>query len=510
MTNEIGSTLYKAHLFVNRRDEIDKICRKVSEREDSASSRPKIIVVDGQRGAGKSWLSLHLHRTILRQEYPSWLRSCLVMLGPVSSDSSGVNEFRIVQPIGDAKNLFKNETLDLLRSLANSQSHEPLSAGDLSEYSSWLVRGISRKIEQTNNALLFVLIVDSYMESPPELQKLLEKYLLAPVAALDRSLIILTGRGELPPSMNLSLLPEKGDVIELAPFVNGPVAPGQTSVDGGRLADATELVRTSLQIDAARAAEIASQVDILGGRYPLAIWLLANFVQNHWPHATEFPGERIDQNLRKEYSHVVDLLLALPDNDDRLQIRMYLESLCILDGFKEHEVSFMLTAHSQLTGGMASTSTMPLPQARKVLSLLLQTALVDFLDKRYRIHESVRPALAKYLEICNPRIWVALHNKAIEMYDNWSRDYPDYKTEFDNLARNHRDILREHDASQRNSSDASLPGSAGIQPARTAKSAFGAHGGIAEEPDNNLRGIAPTGETVLWGSQVTNVHAVLR
>jgi hypothetical protein len=130
----------------------------------------------------------------------------------------------------------------------------------------------------------------------------------------------------------------------------------------------------------------------------------------------------------------VDILLLLSGTDaERKQTRTYFEALCILDGFKEVEIKELLSEQSQspLSGA----------KARAVMSTLLQTTLVEFRDKRYHIHDSIRPVLEKYLCICKPETWNMLQRAAAAMYEKWAEDYPQYHQEFRERRKRHLDAL---------------------------------------------------------------------
>ena len=421
-----NSFLYEKRLFVNRECEIEQICELIDKFEQQATSRQKVIAVHGQRGAGKTWYSLHLHRTVFKQpEYQRWLKSCLVALSPAPVPDRGPqnDEFLVVLSPGN-KQSDEATVLELLKQLIKRYSpQDNVSTYDLYECSSWLVRYLSSN--NNNDTHLFVLIVDSYMESPAPLQKLFETYLLAPLAPLDRCLLILTGRGELPPSMNLSLLPRLDAAIALASFV---------SDDAGSDAVA-ELIRTALQVGEQKAAEMATTVKWLGGNYPLAIRQLADFVKKFASELRTLPpASPPTPEFCQEFSRIVDTLLPLSGTDaERKQTRTYFEALCILDGFKEPELKELLSAQSQspLSGA----------KARAVMSTLLQTALVEFRDKRYHIHDSIRPVLEKYLCICKPETWDTLQRAAATMYEKWAGDYPQYHQEFKERRQRHLDAL---------------------------------------------------------------------
>lgn len=68
----IPSSSYEPQKFINRDEEIKQILTLLKQ----AQPRVRAVVIDGDRGAGKTWLSLHLHRAIFKQEITgitSWL-----------------------------------------------------------------------------------------------------------------------------------------------------------------------------------------------------------------------------------------------------------------------------------------------------------------------------------------------------------------------------------------------------------------------------------------------------
>ncbi len=417
---------YHAGHFVDRNAEIEQICARLELRRAQANLPRKVIAVHGQRGAGKSWFSLYLHRTVF-SKYEDWLKSCLVLAGcPLPNTTLQAREFAVKTPAQDTEQDFPNAVLSLLRQLVKLYIEEEVpSTYDLSECSSWFVE-LLRSRSSTNQ--LFVLIVDSYMESPSPLQKLLEAYLLAPVAALERSLLILTGRGELPPSMNLSLSPDRYDAIHLTPFT------GDSQMD-----PAAELIRAALNVEQAQAAAIARTVRWLGGQYPLAIRLLADFVQDYQPGSNGLPADptRIESYCQS-FRHIVDTLLALSGSNakQRQKTREYFEALCILDGFKEAEIIQLLPVYT-------SAGSLSPKEARDVMSSLLETKLIAFTGGRYQIHDSVRPVLEKYLRVCEPEIWRKLQKAAVAMYTKWAEQYQVQSQRFTERAQKHRDALNQ-------------------------------------------------------------------
>jgi len=64
MMAESPSSSYDPVKFVNREEEIQQIFSLLKQ----AQPRVRAVVIDGDRGVGKTWLSLHFHRTVLKKE----------------------------------------------------------------------------------------------------------------------------------------------------------------------------------------------------------------------------------------------------------------------------------------------------------------------------------------------------------------------------------------------------------------------------------------------------------
>ena len=419
--------LYEEKLFVNREREIEQIGKLLEQARAQANRRRKVIAVHGLRGAGKTWFSLHLQRTVFRRpEYRPWLESCLVAVSPEPAPDPGAQgaEFVVGLLPDNPPPDYDTAVRELLKQLIGRYSSQHnVSTYDLHERSRLFVQCLSGHLQ--TDARFFVLIVDSYMESPPPLQKLLETYLLAPLAALDRCRLILTGRGELPPSMNLSLIPHREDAIVLASFED----------DGAQSDSAAALIRTALQVGEQEAAAMAATVKWLGGNYPLAIRQLADFVKKFAEHLNPLPpASPPTPAFRQEFSAIVDTLLSL-SGAERQQTRAYFEVLCILDGFKEAELKEILSAHSRTSLSDAA--------ARAVMNTLLRTALVEFREKRYQIHDSIRPVLEKYLYLCEPQTWATLQNAAAAMYGKWAGEHPQHSEYYKARQKRHLDALGE-------------------------------------------------------------------
>jgi hypothetical protein len=74
--------VYRPDLFVNREKEIETVNKALQNiaRGEEMLNRVRTIVFRGERGLGKSWLALHLHRSVLKDEAPCRTRYRIVSL----------------------------------------------------------------------------------------------------------------------------------------------------------------------------------------------------------------------------------------------------------------------------------------------------------------------------------------------------------------------------------------------------------------------------------------------
>ena len=56
---------YASELFVNRTAEIGSVDILVQQMQGGEENIPRTVVFQGERGSGKTWLSLHLKRSVL-------------------------------------------------------------------------------------------------------------------------------------------------------------------------------------------------------------------------------------------------------------------------------------------------------------------------------------------------------------------------------------------------------------------------------------------------------------
>jgi len=60
--------VYKDDLFVNREKEIETVTKALENIARGDAEQVRTIVFRGERGLGKSWLALHLHRSAIKEK----------------------------------------------------------------------------------------------------------------------------------------------------------------------------------------------------------------------------------------------------------------------------------------------------------------------------------------------------------------------------------------------------------------------------------------------------------
>jgi hypothetical protein len=360
------SSPYDPDKFIDREQEIDQIIALLQQ------SRPRIraVVIDGDRGAGKTWLSLHLHRIVFRKEInglTSWLFSLW---------SPGEN----YQPWGDKPQgneyfVQENERLKIdgfLSIIINSLSIELPPNPVLIEK----VDAI-RSYVQNHPDERFALILDSAYESDwsslgESLLGQIETHFLGNLLTLNNFFVIVTGRGR-PYPWKIPYL------IEAIHF-----GLGKFSI-----------------------TQIQEQLK----RFNLSSILLAQDIYNigeGWPLFTEHLARAKDRIEALDIA--AKILFAVVPVHERLQIRKYFEALCPLDGFGEMEAALMVEIYEKNDK----------QDGRAICKKMNETRLISWKDGRYVMTPPVQKILEQYLPLQNPRVWIDLHCAA---YNHFERQY---------------------------------------------------------------------------------------
>ena len=349
-TSYIPPSSYDPNKFTDREEEINQIQHLLKQSQP----RVRAIVIDGDRGVGKTWLSLHFHRTVFKQDIKgvtSWLFSLW---------DPGEN----YHPEGEKKQpdeLFLRESEQLkldefLEVIINSLQIELPPSPNLSER----VDAIRRYI-QGHTDDRYVLILDSAYESDWSLLEQLETHLLGNLLTLSNFFIIVTGRGR-PYPWKIPYL------IEAVHFGLNPFSVDQINKQIGKFG-----LSSILSVD-----------DIFS-------------IGAGWPIFTEQLTRAKDR--AEALNIAADILFAVLPTYERTVVREYFEALCPLDGFGETEAELMVNTYKQNSK----------QDGRTICRKMNETRLVSWKNGRYEMNSPVQNILRQYLRNKNNDAWIRLH-----------------------------------------------------------------------------------------------------
>jgi hypothetical protein len=445
--------VYRPDLFVNRKQEIETVNRALQNiaRGGGDAEQVRTIVFRGERGLGKSWLALHLHRSVLREEAPRMLPdyrivSLFVSLSP-PPEGLTVDEREWHITDDDAHRIAAGDErhYELLLQKLVAWVAEQLGIvrapyAPVRDLSAWLAQDVKQKLESEPH-LVICLILDSVFETNWSFLDQLERYLLAAFAALPRVLIVMTGRGR-PYLWKSPYLRTERDEQSLTPFsVEQVVKQIRRS-----LSNAPDLSPAVAGLSDEALTRLAQRVIDLGGGYPLTNELLASaFVRQALDRMAG--DESLEQALDREtidarvLEDVANLLLEVVPGDRRHRLREAFDALCVLkDGFRENEMPYLL---AELRNTKPEGSAYSISAMRELRDRLLETNLVRWQDKRYVLDEAVRTVLEQRLKLQRKDVWRRLHECAADLYATWAQKYPGSRGYFDQRAVYHRSILGE-------------------------------------------------------------------
>ena len=372
---------YSPLLFVAREKEIDFVLKAVEEWENGGYPVRRAIRFTGPKGSGKSWLLCEIGRQ-LREKFSN---SPVVVRHLILGEDRPCDEpfYLPSAQIRKETNSWNDFTSRILRHLAEPPGLPGLPA-PIDERSGFLVK------QYRDSGRHLVLLVDGVDELPLDFAvDRLEKYVLQPLLEEAGALVVLGGR--LPKAMDTwTCLDLRGEERSLPPF-STEEAEEQLGKFITPPVPVTEIVQR-------------------GGGYPqvnrdLAQSLLAG---KSWGEALQEMAGGILRGFPKE-------------------VQQDFWGLCVLAGFHEEEMSFMLDKISAI--------------CRLQLKELIVTRLVRWeeqerdievtpgeilkVQNEYVMDEAIRRLLEECLHENTPERWKELHRRACELYREWAQKWPD-------------------------------------------------------------------------------------
>jgi hypothetical protein len=439
--------VYRSNLFVNREKEIETVKEALQKIARRDVEQMRTIVFRGERGLGKSWLALHLHRSVLKDEaLPNYrIVSLFVRLAPLPEGLTvDKQEWHITDDdahriaAGDERH-YELLLQKLVAWVAEQLGIVRAPYAPVRDLSAWLAQDVKHKLESEPH-LVICLILDSVFETNWSFLDQLERYLLAAFAALPRILIVMTGRGR-PYLWKSPYLRTEREEQSLIPFSTEQVAEQIRR----SLGNAPDLSPAVADLSDEALTRLAQRVIDLGGGYPLTNELLASaFVRQALDRMPE--GENLEQALDRETisADVLDavarrLLEVIPE-ERRDRLREAFDALCVLkDGFRENEMPYLLAA---LCNTQPEGSAYTIAAMRELRDRLIETNLVRWQDKRYVLDEAVRTVLEQYLKLQRHNVWRRLHERATDLYATWAQKYPGSRGYYEQRAVYHRGVLQ--------------------------------------------------------------------
>jgi hypothetical protein len=441
--------VYRADLFVNREKEIETVTKALENIARGDAEQVRTIVFRGERGLGKSWLALYLHRSAIKEKasprIPDYrIVSFLISLTPPPKDKEfqvGEREWYITSndisqiESGDERH-YEHLLQELLAWIAEQLDIVRTPYASLRDLSAWLAQDLRKKLESEQD-LIICLILDSVFEANRSFLDYLERYLLAAFAALPRVLIIMTGRGRPYLWKSPYLRLEREDQL-LTPFSLEQVA---------------EQIRRSLRDISVTAnlsdeaiEQLAKKVINLGGGYPLTNELLARALVDQVLGRSP-KSDDLEQAINsatiddKVLADIASRLLEVIPEKWRDRLLEVLNALCVLkDGFREHEMPYFL---AELRNTKPEGPEYTITAMRGLRDLLLETNLGRWQDTRYVLDEAVRTVLEQLLKSQKREVWQRLHARAVNLYEDWAKRYPNSRQYLEQRAEYHRGVLAE-------------------------------------------------------------------
>lgn len=398
---------YDPDWFVDRDEEVAQIEKLVTTLRSTDNPGERTISFSGARGQGKSWLSLHLHRTVLPKLK---VKSLYFAFDKNSQPDDNDDSWYFRSWLDAQKGLGRPEDVepypfaqDILLSACQRIGARTTIGATLAERASELVQVIRSASEQRReNRQLFVFILDSVSELPEPLSISLEHSMLASVAGFSNVLIIMTGRLPFPlwssPRLRIDAIS-----VTLRPLTKGDVR------------------------------------DLLQRRAPNELGRLDEL----WTQSQGNPGAirqmliKPDSAGKADLNSILDNMLDLFEAEaDRKKAREAIEALCLLDsGFREEEMKILLAAYRSV-----SEESITDEEIDSIRNLLFERQLLNWDREKAGlvIDRGIGPIAAQYLLVERKALWLKLHQSAEAMYRDYADRYERHRETYQILADFHR------------------------------------------------------------------------
>ena len=357
------SAPYDSKKFIDREYEINQVISFLRQ----AQPHIRAIVIDGDRGVGKTWLSLHLHRTIFREQIKgltSWLFSLW---------SPGENYFPEGELSQENERFAREDEHLSIDGFLSTMIHSLSIEMPDSHVRAEKVDAIRRYVQEHADER-FVTILDSAYESDWSLLGQLETYFLGNLLTLSNFFVIVTGRGR-PYPWKIPYL------IEAVRF-----GLGKFSIE-----------QVQEQLKTFNLSSFLSVQDIykIGGG---------------WPLFTEHLARAKDR--AEAIGIAAHILFTVVPVQEREQVRRFFEALCPLDGFGEIEAALMVRTYEEHG----------VQDGRAICRKMNETRLISWKNGRYEMNEPVQKLLRQYLLLMERDSWIRLHCAAYRHFEAQAHD----------------------------------------------------------------------------------------
>lgn len=358
------------------------------------------ILFRGESGFGKTWLAFHLHRMVFPDIQD--VKSFYISLGRLSDiyerDLRSEDEWS-PKPQIQRPDAFCFELISWL-CVKLGIKYSPSSS--LTELATELVTGI----QEHYSSRKMVFILDSAFEVDWSIVELLERMLFAPLIILPNTFFIMMGRGRPYPWV----LPQFR-IMETHTLGNFGIS------------------------DFAKLPAIETLLQIIEGSLLIASFVLRKL-------------EMEPINLIDEF---INYSIQLVPPDHRADIRLSLDAICLLEGFRDEEMLEMLKCYQD-----TKDEEWDLTNLRGLRENLGRAGLLSWKDGGYYIEDSLRTALKKFMQFRKFNQWLRLNSSAYSLYQDYAKAYPRFKEFFENKAKSYGEVLEEYQSIQSSSEFSSL------------------------------------------------------